>query len=397
MSPIETRGRAYIDTSWHNAPLEYTTKLGASLDKLFGLRPAQIERAAESFSPPVAARLLADDYHHLRAHRDHPTLRARNLMEVFSGIQENCGVRGARLSEAQSSADFAGLLGNTLNRILRASFAEATYYERTISRAVRAADLRAQRVVDVDSPPDPPTVDPEAADYTELATRASRELSYAMLQKGVLLSISRKVILANDVDVITRMLEDLGRAARRTLARSVWTLWTANATYGPDSVAWFNAAHANTGTTALTEASVIAALAQLRAQTMAGTTEKLGMPLTPGRVWLDLPDPLADAGLKLNQTPGSALHHFFGANNEYVAINPLLTDATDWGVHRDARDVESVRIAYLNGREDPEILLADIANAGQLFVGDKFTYKLRLEYGVGLAEVRGAVKNTVAG
>jgi hypothetical protein len=44
----------------------------------------------------------------------------------------------------------------------------------------------------------------------------------------------------------------------------------------------------------------------------------------------------------------------------------------------------------------PEFFIADTPNADQMFVGDRLLYKLRAEYGVGLAEYRGAVRAVVA-
>jgi hypothetical protein len=108
-----------------------------------------------------------------------------------------------------------------------------------------------------------------------------------------------------------------------------------------------------------------------------------------------VPHALWDTAYKLNQTTASALYHVFGAENEYVVINPLLTDANDWGVHRDANEVESIRVNFLNGREEPEFLIADLPNADQLFIGDRILYKLRHEWGLVLSEFRGAVKAQV--
>jgi hypothetical protein len=49
------------------------------------------------------------------------------------------------------------------------------------------------------------------------------------------------------------------------------------------------------------------------------------------------------------------------------------------------------------GREEPELMLADLPGAGQYFSSDKLLqWKLRHEYGAGLVDYRGAVKATVA-
>ena len=148
--------------------------------------------------------------------------------------------------------------------------------------------------------------------------------------------------------------------------------------------------------TAISETEVIAAVAKLLGQTEAGSGEKLGMRVRPGGIWLVVPTALWDTACKLNQTTGSALFHLFGDNNEYINVNGLLTDTNDWGVYRPSTDVESVRVSFLMGREEPELFVADRADVGEAFLGDKLAWKLRHEYGLAVADPRGAVKAVVA-
>jgi hypothetical protein len=93
------------------------------------------------------------------------------------------------------------------------------------------------------------------------------------------------------------------------------------------------------------------------------------------------------------------VQYFFGQNNERVNVNPLFTDATDWGVHvaPGAAGRESILIDFLQGREEPEFFLADQPTVGQAFLGDKIQYKIRHEYGGDIQDFRGATKNVVAG
>jgi hypothetical protein len=79
------------------------------------------------------------------------------------------------------------------------------------------------------------------------------------------------------------MVAELGRAARRTVAREVWALWAgAGATYGPDRKAWFHTDHANVSTGALSSTTLKAAVLQLLQQTQPGNGERLGLPLRRG-------------------------------------------------------------------------------------------------------------------
>jgi hypothetical protein len=299
-----------------------------------------------------------------------------------------------RAAEAQASSDFANLLGNTLGRRLLAAYAEADFGERSLFVSASAGSLRDQRVVGFDDVQDIPTVDPEVSDYTELPKLAERVGSFSMIQKGVICTITRKVIVNDDVGAVQRLVDGLGRAARRTLARAVWAPWIANSN-ALDGVAWFHATHNNAQSSALSEAEAIAAVLKLLNQTQPGNAEKMGTRVRPGSLWLVVPPALWDTAYKLNQATASALYHLFGDENQNVIINPLLTDTNDWGVHRSSAEVESVRVSYLNGREEPLLFLADTPNADQLFAGDRLAYKLRHEFGTAVAEFRGAVKASV--
>lgn len=398
-SPTGERGKAYFFEPQPGAAhvtYEPQDKLAVALDRFLGISADAIERACESFSPRRQARLWIQHRRTAAAHRAFPSLRADSFAEIYGAVTGDTQLTG-RVREAQMSTDWANLLGETLNRLLLTSYAQADYGERQLYLPATARDLRAQRIVNIAGIPDIPTIDAENNDYTELGRLSETALSYPMLQKGVIVTISRRVVINNDVDVVTRLVDGLGRAARRTLAREVWTLWSSNAVYGGDGLPWFDASRGNVQTSAISEAEVIAAVAKLLAQTEAGSGEKLGMRLRPGDVWLAVPNVLWDAAYKLNNSTGSALLGFFGDHGEYIVVNPLLTDATDWGVFRPSSAVESVRVSFYAGREEPELFLADVKNAGEMFRADKLQYKLRFEFAAAVADPRGAVKAVVAG
>jgi hypothetical protein len=401
MTPAPARGKAYFigptpDPATVTA--EPQDKLQVALDRLLGVQPERLERACEAavFSDRTQTRLWVGQRRHVRLMRDYALQRAGSFTEIIEALRDSLSSWPAgRVREAQLSTDFSNLLGNTLGRRLLVAYAEADFGERSIFLPGRASSLRDQRVEALDAAPDVPTVDPEVADYTELAKLAQREISYSMIQKGVILTISRRLIINDDVGAVTRLLDELGRAARRTLARAVWAPWINNATFGADGVAWFHANHSNLQTSALAEVEVIAAVRKLLDQTQPANNEKMGARVRPGSLWLMVPTALWDSAYKLNQSQSSALFHLFGEDNEFIIINPLLTDANDWGVHRDAREVESIRVNFLSSREEPELFIADSPGADQMFIGDRATYKLRHEYGVALAEYRGSVKAVV--
>ena len=121
----------------------------------------------------------------------------------------------------------------------------------------------------------------------------------------------------------------------------------------------------------------------------------MAMRVRPDSLWLMVPPALWDIALDLNQTQGSALFHLFGATGEHIIVNQLLTDANDWDLRRLTSAVESIRVSFLNGKEEPELVRAELPNAGQLFIPDRIVYKTRLEFGTAIVEHRSAVKATV--
>jgi hypothetical protein len=251
-------------------------------------------------------------------------------------------------------------------------------------------------------------VDPEAADYAEIAAPSDVKVSYSVIQKGNLLTINRKAIINDDLRGIERMVGRLGRSARRTFARFVWAFWTSNATYDGDAKAWFHVDHANLASTALSAAQIEAHILLLMAQTEPGSAETLGLNFSGGisnlGLYLVVPQALFGTALKENGreylaadfTP-NPVRYAFGMQGERIIVNPLLTDATDWGIIRDPRDVESITVDFLGGQEEPELFLADQPAVGEMFKADKLQYKIRHEYGGDITDYRGATKAVVAG
>jgi hypothetical protein len=407
MTPREPRVVGYLETGPAIAPdanvnvgLEPRDRIAVGLGRLLGEQVPTLVRACEArvFSDRTQARLAAQQRPHLHAMREHPRLRAESFQEVLDALAADLSTwPQGRAREAQTSTDFTNTLANALNRRLIVSYSETDYAERALMVPGTARDLRDQRSVGIDSPGDIPVLDVESVNYSELPRLAERSLSFAMGQRGVIASISRKIIINNDVALVQRLTDELARAARRTLARFVWTFWTDNAVYAPDSTAWFHSNHANLQTVAISETELISAIKKILSQTLPGTSEKWGARVRPGSLWLVGPVELFDTMFKLNQTQASSIFHLFGAQNENIVANPLFSDVTDWGVIRDASEAASIDVRFLNGREEPEFFVADQPLADQLFVGDRIQLKLRHEYGGAVVEYRAACKATVAG
>jgi hypothetical protein len=413
----EIRGFGATRTEVLAAPLD---KVQAAMDKMFfqDLEPGSLDLARSlansPFTPTARARLLESYKARDAAMSRDPGLKFKGLRDAYATITGDEDITGhvvrARASEAILSTTWADILGNTLYRRLLMDYALPQYNERSICDFGTAPDFRTREVVHLNYFADISTVDPESADYTEIAAPGDDKVTYAVTQRGNILTISRKTIINDDLSAVSRLVGRLGRSARRTLAKHIWAFWNTNAVFDVDSVAWFNAAHgANTSTTVLSAdatgaAAVRVGITALMNMAESGSTEKLGIP-DLNQLWLDVPIALWTVADALNRAPEfgagtkNLVSGLFGANNERVNANPLLTDATDWGVHMSpgTSGRESLRVDFLQGREEPEFFLADQPTVGQAFIADKIQYKIRHEYGGDLMDYRGAFKAIVAG
>jgi hypothetical protein len=264
-------------------------------------------------------------------------------------------------------------------------------------------DFRTQEAVLVGGFADLSTVDPESGDYQEIAGVTDEESSYSIGQKGNLLTITRKTIINDDISIIQRLIDGLGRAARRTHAKYVWNMYINNANCS-DATAWFTGGHGNLGATALSFATALIAYKALASMTEKDSGERIGLLADPS-VKPNLVGPI-DIMETINRI---ATEDFYYSSNDLTTkipnalkgkinpvVNPLFTDANDWGLLLPPQLIDMVEMGYLNGREDPELFVADMPQSEQVFVADKIRHKIRHEYAGAVIDFRSGYKAVVA-
>jgi len=339
----------------------------------------------------------------------------RSLMDAylaFTGDKEMHGdffpercSAGLRACMDFSSSSFTYALGNALSMYLSKEFNRFPYREEIlISDRKEAKDFRTVHSVQIGYFDELPSVDPEAADYTTLASYGDSEAQYDIGQKGSVIFITRKHIINDSIGLVKAMVSRMSRSARLAHAKFVWDMYINNDTC-PDGTAWFTLAHGNLGSDALDFSplvTAITALANMTEPTPSGT--KLGLDLATFTWNLIVPIELWDTATKLNQarvtdvnnTP-NPLHHMFGERNERIITCPFL-DANDWGVVRDIMEIPIIEMSYLNGQMEPELIYEPHPNPTNeyVFKADRWPYKIRFEFGGVLADYRGAYKAEVA-
>lgn len=309
-----------------------------------------------------------------------------------SGLQRDA----VKLRAAIDSTTFAELLGDAVSRVMVQEYNASGLDDwRRIVNIVPARDFRTQRRPRIGGYSNLPTVNQSAA-YAALSTPSDEEATYGIVKRGGVEEITLEAIKNDDVDLIRRVPVKLGRAAARTLYKFVFDFLATNpAIY--DTVPLFHATHANLGSAALAKATLLAGRQAMMKQTEAGSGEQLD---TPPR-FLIVPPDLEDTAFELTATPNAGLFTPTSPDSvrrqtwEVISVKNW-TDANNWYMAADPKDIPSIEIAFLGGNEEPEIFIQDSPNVGSMFTHDKITYKIRHVYGGAVIDYRGLYGSIVA-
>ncbi len=372
---------------------EEPDRIQAAMDKLFGVKVDDKFKDVVAFSSLRAAYAKMTGDPEVRGVPNRDGIR---FGEAFMDFM--------RLPAAYSSSSFTYALGNTMYRRLTQDYKAVDYSENIlISYKRNARDFRTMESIRIGYFGDLADITPETVDYPEITMVTDEEIAYAINQKGGILTVTRKVIINDDLRTVQALVSRVGRAAKRTYAQRGWNKIINNSTYDGDSVALFDAAHGNLGAVALTaDATGITTLKNrlvaMFNQTEKDSSKKLGLEAL--NLWV--PRELLEIAKQLNSSwPGAGVSNphaaRFGLNHERIIVNKLTTDATDWGLAGDPNEVELLEVAFLNGQEEPELFVADNPLTGQMFVADKIQYKIRHEYEWEIGDYRGFDKSVVAG
>ena len=336
----------------------------------------------------------------------------RGIREAYTAYTGDVDVTGhVRLTESFNSASLPYALMNSMTKRLSQDYKQKDWKWRRFASISSVPDFKTQDRVNLGYFGDIDDVDPETADYQELANFGDEKTSFALKQKGNIVPVTRKTIINDDLGAIVKIVSRLGRAAARTIAKEVYvnrlaagTPWSPTPSDGSTTFFASNrtvVANRNLGSTALDAAAIKATLTLMKAYVEPSSGEKIGLDAMAGSVMLVVPSALYWTAVTINQLNGvetnNALFHFFGANNENIIEAPLLTDTTDWYLVFEKEEIDWMEIAFLQGREEPELFLADNPIVGDMLIADKLIYKIRQEFAVHLKDPRGGYKHAVTG
>ena len=322
------------------------------------------------------------------------TGRRSGVPRALQGLERRmCEASTQRMTEALASTDWTQVLGDSIARrmIAEYSLVELQQWRKIVSSVVPLNDFRTQRRMRIGGYGNLSSV-AEAGAYGALTSPTDEEATYSPSKYGGLETITFEMIRNDDVGAIRQIPVRLGRAAGNTLHTELFGIFptNANVTYtGADAL--FSAAHANTGTTALSAAALNTAMTTMADLTRYNASTEF-LPNDPK--FLLVPNELRKTANILTRSvlePG-------GGNND---INILLdldievivvkrwTDANNWYLVADPRNIATIEVGFLDGKEEPELFVQDSPVADSFFTNDQIRYKIRHIWGWTVLDHRG--------
>lgn len=292
----------------------------------------------------------------------------------------------------QGGSDFPVLLENTMHKALLAAYATAALTWNRFCATGSVSDFRAHNRYRLGSFGNLDSIN-ELGEYINKSIPDGEKSSIQAGTKGNIINISRQAVINDDLGAFVGLSDMLGRAAARTIEADVYALLALNGGLGPvmaDGKTLFHADHGNVGTGAAISVTSIDADRVL----MAGQKD------ISGNDYLDLRPSvlLVPTGL------GGTARVINGAQYDPDTANKmqrpnmvagLYSDIVDTprlsGTRRysfaDATTAPVLEVAFLDGNQQPFLEVKDG------FDVDGARYKVRLDYGVGAVDFRGAVTN----
>lgn len=318
---------------------------------------------------------------------------ARHSLEIH-----NVGIKGMRKMDivgaafTHSTSDFPYLLENTIGKRLQASYDTASETWRQWCTVGEVSDFKANSRIRMGSFNSLDTI-AEGGEYTHGTLGEEKETIQAAT-KGKMISLSRQMIINDDLAGFMRIASLMGRAAARTVGNDAYSILINNAVLN-DGAALFHADHSNLAGAggAPTVVTVGAGRKSMRMQQDMNSNDYLD--IRPKYILgpVALEDTLAVLmASETDPSQGNSKKPNAVRNAATVITDPRLDadSATAWYMIADQNEAPTVEVAFLDGVDTPYL------ESQNGFKIDGVEWKVRLDYGTAATDFRGAYKNAGA-
>lgn len=336
----------------------------------------------------------------VRASMGSNPFRGHKLLDLARAAAERAGVKTGGMTQmevvaaafTQGTSDFPVLLENTMHKALQSGYALAGLTWKRFCDTGSVSDFRAHNRYRLGSFGTLDSLN-ELGEYVNKTIPDGEKGSITADTKGNVINLSRKAIINDDLGAFVGLARMLGQAAARTVEVDVYALLALNSGAGPtmgDGKALFHADHGNI----TTSAAITMAALDLDRVAMAEQMD------VSGNDYLDLRPAVLLVPIGLGGTARSINQAEYDPDTANKLqkpniVNGLFRDIVDTprlsGNRRylfaDASEAPVIEVAFLDGVQDPYI---ELQNG---FDVDGARYKVRLDYGVGAVDYRGAVTN----
>lgn len=291
-----------------------------------------------------------------------------------------------------STSDFPTLLDNTATKILLAAYDTFPETWRSIATVGQVSDFKVNNRIRLGSFNSLDTV-LEGGEY-KAGTFGEEYETIQAVTKGKIITMTRQMIINDDLAGFARMAQMLGRAAQRTIGNDVYSIITTNGAM-QDGTALFHANHGNLAGAgaAISAATVGSGRSAMRLQTDINGNDYLN--IQPSK--LVVPVALEDTArvLMSSETDFSSSNSRKPnpvRNMAEVISDPRLdvNSTTAWYLFADPDMEPVIEVAFLDGQEMPYL------ETQEGFSVDGVKWKVRLDYGVDSIGFRGGYKNAGA-
>lgn len=308
--------------------------------------------------------------------------------------------KSRRFLESLQTGDWSEVVASAMNkRLVRDYNGLELNAWREIVDIVPLGDFKTQRRIRYGGYANLPTVG-QGNPYAPLVSPTDEEATYTPAKKGGTEDLTLELIKNDDVGAVAKIPQRMARAAAQTLHEFVFDFIRpgVNPVIYDGVVLYHAGSHVNTGTVALAADAIAfnAARLRLKKQTMKDNLKPLG--LRAG--FLFVPSDLETIAYGLTM-PAAGNANLVPTFAQSLGVKPVTidywTDVTDWVMAAKRQDGVGLEMGFLDGKEDPEMFVSDLANVGSWFTNDKITYKIRFIFGGVVTDYRFFDGSIVAG
>jgi hypothetical protein len=296
-------------------------------------------------------------------------------------------IDSSRSAGMHSSSDFPIVLGNTVNRILRAAYEMYPQTFKAFTKQSSAKDFREKTLAQIGDLTSKFKEVKEGGEYTYGSLGEAKE-SYKLAKYGQIVAITWETLMNDDLGAFSRLSQSIGMKAAQLESDLVWAIVTGNPTMG-DGTALFHSTHGNVAGagTVIDIANLSKAKAAMRKQKSLGGDF---LNITPSFLVVG-PDKeleayqFATANIVANDQ--TKVNPFVGSMQ--VIVEPRLT-GNQWYLSAAPGIIDTIEYAYLEGEQG---LFTEQRNG---FEVDGLEVKARLVFGTKAIDWRGLYKNAGA-